>query len=119
MNISGVKDDLVPYEGGPSKAIPAKEGKLAFVATEESTFIWARHMGHEGERLRKPTRVDGPVEVFSYLDGDVIHCKVNNEGHGAVHGISERLLLDFLDISQTAGDANLGNVSFTNLAIVR
>ena len=97
MNISGVKDEIVPYEGGPSKAIPAKNGKLAFVAAEESTFVWARHMGYEGTRLTKPTRVDGAVEVFSYLDGDVVHCKVNNEGHGAVHGISEKLLQEFLD----------------------
>ncbi len=78
MNISGVRDKLVPYEGGPSRVIPAKDGKLAFVAAEESTFVWARHMGYEGKRLVEPTRVDGAVEVFSYLDGDVVHCKVNN-----------------------------------------
>jgi hypothetical protein len=48
----------------------------------------------------EPTRVDGAVEVFSYLDGDVVHCKVNNEGHGAVHGIPEQALLDFLGVAQ-------------------
>ena len=100
MNISGVKDNLVPYQGGPSKAIPAKDGKLAFVSAEESTFVWARHMGYQGERLGEPTRVNGPIEVFSYLDGDVVHCKVNNEGHGAVHGIPEEMLLDFLGVTQ-------------------
>jgi polyhydroxybutyrate depolymerase len=51
MNISGVNDEIVPYAGGPSKAIPAKNGKLAFIAAEESTFVWARHMGYEGIRL--------------------------------------------------------------------
>ncbi len=96
MNISGVKDEMVPYNGGPSKEIPAKEGKLAFVAAEESTLIWARHMGYEEKRLVKPTKVDGLVEVFSYLGGDVVHCKVNHEGHGALQSISEKLLLDFL-----------------------
>lgn len=100
MNISGVKDEIVPYEGGHSTAIPAKDGKLAFVDAEESTFVWARHMGYEGTRLVEPTRVDGAVEVFSYLDGDVVHCKVNNEGHGAVHGIPEQALLDFLGVAQ-------------------
>jgi hypothetical protein len=43
------EDDLVPYMGGPSRAIPGKDGKLTFVAAEESTFVWARHMGHEGK----------------------------------------------------------------------
>jgi polyhydroxybutyrate depolymerase len=96
MNISGVDDELVPYDGGPSRAIPAKNGKLAFVAAEESTFVWARHMGYEGKQLSKPTKVDGPVEIFSYLGGEIVHCKVNHQGHGAVHSISEKLLLDFL-----------------------
>jgi len=103
MNISVVKDEIVPYEGGPSKAIPAKNGKLAFVAAEESTFVWARHMGYEGRRLMEPTRVEGSAEVFSYLDGDIVHCKVNNEGHGAVHGVSEKLLLDFLNRDERDG----------------
>lgn len=96
MNISGLKDDLVPYDCGPSKAIPAKDGKLAFLAAEESTFVWARHMGYDGEKLSEPSRISGDLEVFSYLYGDVVHYKVKNEGHGAVHGIPEQALLDFL-----------------------
>lgn len=50
MNISGVADKLVPYDGGMSRVIPAKDGKLAFIAAEESTFVWARHMGFEGKK---------------------------------------------------------------------
>jgi poly(3-hydroxybutyrate) depolymerase len=103
MNISGVRDELVPYDGGPSKAIPAKDGKLAFVAAEESTFIWARHMGYVGEQLTGPTRTSGDVQIFSYLNGDVVHYKVNNEGHGAMHGISEVMLLDFLQGGENSG----------------
>lgn len=97
MNLSGLKDDLVPYHGGLSGAIPAKDGKLAFLAAEESTFVWAKHMGHKGERLAEPSRITADLEVFSYLDGDVVHYKLKNEGHGAVHGIPERVLLDFLE----------------------
>ena len=97
MNISGLKDDLVPYMGGPSRAIPGKDGTLAFVAAEESTFVWARHMGHKGKRITEPFRISGELEVFSYLDGDVIHYKVTNEGHGAERGIPEQALLDFLE----------------------
>lgn len=100
MNISGLQDELVPYMGGPSRAIPGRDGKLAFVSAEQSTFVWARHMGYPGKRLATPSLVSGDLEVFSYLGGDVIHYKVLNEGHGAVHGIPEQALLDFLDGSQ-------------------
>ncbi len=103
MNISGVRDRLVPYAGGESKVIPAKDGKLAFVAAEKSTFVWAKHFGYVGEQLTKPTRTGEEVDVFSYLNGDVIHCKVKNEGHGATHGISEDVLLEFLRADETSG----------------
>ena len=101
VNISGFKDDVIPYDGGPSKAIPAKDGKLAFLAAEESIFVWARHMGYEGTKLAEPSRVSDELEVFSYLGGDVVHYKVKNEGHGAVHGIPELALLDFLNGSDS------------------
>ena len=97
MNISGTTDDLVPYRGGPSKHIPAKGGKLGFVDAEESIFLWAKQMGYDGEKLSKPTRISGTLEVFSYLNGDVIHYKVVNEGHGASRAISEKILLEFLE----------------------
>ena len=103
MNISGTDDKLVPYHGGLSKVIPAKDGKLAFVAAGESTFVWARHLGYKGERLTRATRASGNLEIFSYLNGDVVHCKVNNEGHGATHRISEEMLLGFLQGGENAG----------------
>ena len=103
LNISGVNDELVPYRGGPSKVIPAKDGKLAFVDAEESTFLWARQMGYEGERLAQPATTIENTEIFSYLDGNVIHYKVINEGHGATHGISETLLLAFLEQGERNG----------------
>ncbi len=97
MNISGTTDDLVPYRGGPSKHIPAKDGKLGFVDAEESIFLWAKQMGYDGEQLSKPSRIDDNLEIFSYLNGDVIHYKVINEGHGASRAISEKILLEFLE----------------------
>ena len=48
MNVSGANDQLVPYAGGPSKGIRAKDGKLAFVDAERSIFLWAQHYGHKG-----------------------------------------------------------------------
>ena len=97
MNISGLTDKLVPYDGGLSKVIPAKEGKLGFVGAEKSTFLWAQQMGYDGEQLAKPTRTAGETEIFSYLKGDIVHYKIKNEGHGAAFGISEDMLLEFLN----------------------
>lgn len=96
LNISGTNDQLVPYRGGPSKAIPAKRGKLPFVDAEESIFLWAKQMGYGGKKLREPSEVNGKIEVFSYLDGDVVHFKVNDHGHNATQALSQDLLLEFL-----------------------
>ena len=96
LNISGTDDPLVPYGGGPSRAIPAKGGKLPFVDAEESIFLWAKKMGYEGKKLGEASKVDGKIEVFSYLDGDVVHFKVNAHGHNATQALREELLLKFL-----------------------
>jgi poly(3-hydroxybutyrate) depolymerase len=96
LNVSGTEDRLVPYHGGPSPAIPTKDGTLAFVDAEESTFLWAKQMGYQGSRLSNPTLTNGKLEIFSYLDGDVVHVKVNGEGHSASRVVSEKTLLDFL-----------------------
>ncbi|MDG1149683.1 MAG: hypothetical protein P8N70_05020, partial [Akkermansiaceae bacterium] len=96
LNISGTDDPLVPYLGGPSKAIPAKGGKLPFVDAEESIFLWAKEMGFKGEKIAKPGKVDGKIEVFSYLDGDIVHFKVKEHGHNATRVLSDELLLEFV-----------------------
>ena len=97
MNISGTDDALVPYDGGISRHIPAKDGKLGFLGAEESTYVWAKQMGYSGKKLTTPSRTEGQMEVFSYLGGDVVHYKVVGAGHGATHEISEQDLLHFLD----------------------
>ena len=76
---------------------------LAFVDAEESTFVRARQMGYEGEQLSRPTSTIENREVFGYLDGDVVHYKMTSEGHGARHGISEKLLLAFFDQGERNG----------------
>ena len=100
MNVSGTNDRLVPYAGGASPGIPAKGGKLAFVAAEKSTWLWAKAMGYEGAQLTEPTRSEGDLHVFSYLDGDVVHVKVQGGGHGAGRAISAAQLLEFLEGGQ-------------------
>ena len=34
---------------------------------------------------------------YNYLNGDVIHYEVSNEGHGASRAIGEKILLEFLE----------------------
>lgn len=97
LSISGTEDHLVPYHGGPSPAIPAKNGKLGFVAAEESIYLWAKAMGYRGAKLTKPSSTHGKLEFFSYLDGAIVHCKVLGEGHGAAGAIDEATLLRFLE----------------------
>ena len=97
MNVSGANDQLVPYAGGPSKGIRAKSGKLAFVDAERSTFLWAQHYGYEGEQLSQPSESSEVMDTFSYLDGTVIHCKMNTRAHNAGGALTEVMLLEFLD----------------------
>lgn len=99
LNVSGANDLLVPYAGGPSKGIRAKEGKLAFVDAERSTFLWAQHYGYEGLQLREPTESGERVDIFSYLNGAVVHYKMNRRAHDAGSGLTEAMLLEFLNQS--------------------
>ena len=100
MNVSGTHDPLVPYHGGPSRAIPAKDGKLVFLSGERSTYLWAKEMGYHGDPLSQPTRTDGSLDFYSYLDGDVVHVKVNGQGHNAGSRIRDDLILRFIEGEQ-------------------
>lgn len=106
LNVSGTEDRLVPYAGGESAAIRAKDGKLKFLPAEKSTYLWARHYGYQGQQLESPTSSDGPLEYFRYLNGQVVHVKVNGEGHGATRVVDDRMLLQFLSRPAVARDEN-------------
>ena len=95
LNLSGTEDRLIPYEGGVSP-IPVNNGKLSFVPAETSVYLWAKAMGYAGTQLQAPTRIEGQLEVFSYLNGDVVHYKANRRGHDAFDALDEPLLLGFL-----------------------
>ena len=96
MNISGVNDELVPYAGGPSTGIRAKDGKLNFVDAERSTFLWARHYGYTDKQLAQPTKVSPAFDIYSYMDGAVVHYKMNKRAHNAGGVLTESMLIDFL-----------------------
>lgn len=95
LNVSGAEDRLIPYRGGTSP-ISAKNGNLGFVAAEQSIFLWAQAMGYKGAPLKGPTKIEGKIEIFSYLDGAVVHFKVLEQGHNAFGALREEHLLGFL-----------------------
>ena len=96
MNISGVDDKLVPYLGGPSTGIRAKEGKLHFVNAERSAFLWAQHYGFTGNQLVEPNEESNIYDTYSYMDGVVVHYKMNKRAHNAGGALTEAMLEDFL-----------------------
>ena len=100
MNVSGANDQLVPYAGGPSKGIRAKDGKLAFVDAERSIFLWAQHYGHKGEQLSQPSESSEEMDVFSYLGGAVVHYNMKTRAHNAGGALTEMMLLEFLNQSK-------------------
>ena len=99
MNVSGVDDRLVPYSGGPSKVIRAKDGKLAFVDAEKSIYLWAQHYGYTGEQLSQPSESSEAMDTYNYLEDAVTHYKMKTRGHNAGGGLTEVMLINFLDQS--------------------
>ena len=96
MNVSGGMDRLVPYGGGPSSRIPAKGGHLAFLPAETSTFLWAQWMGFQGNHPKQSMDANASMELFRYLNGDIIHIKIPDKGHNAGSFLTEMTLRDFL-----------------------
>jgi len=97
MNISANQDSLIPYQGGLSLRIPARNGNLGFVDAEESTFLWAKALGYQREKLTEPSSVVGELEIFSNLNGAVMRYKVLGGDHDAAGAIDEATLLRFLE----------------------
>ena len=96
MNISGENDKLVPYAGGSSTGIRAKDGKLHFLDAELSTFLWAQHYGYSGKQLTQPSEVRDKYDTYSYMNGSVVHYKMKNRAHNAGGDLTEDMLSEFL-----------------------
>ena len=93
LNIGGTNDQLIPYNGGLGVA------GYFFLAGEYSTFVWARHMGYQGEQLSDGVAhpSDPNLIAYSYLNGDVIHYKVIDGDHGIASQATVRsVIADFL-----------------------
>jgi poly(3-hydroxybutyrate) depolymerase len=79
LSFAGTEDTACIYYGG--------EGihKYNFVNAELAAFVWAKAFGYEGVQIENPIEEAAPLENFyrfSYLDGKVIHYKLQGAGHG-------------------------------------
>jgi len=90
---------LCPMRVVHRRGFAPKSGKLAFVDAERSVFLWAQHYGYKGEQLSQPSESSEEMNIYSYLDGVVIHYKMNTRAHNAGGGLTEAMLLKFLDQS--------------------
>ena len=90
LNISGTQDGIIPYGGGLGVA------GYTFLAGERSTFIWAQHMGFGGLQLSSgvPDATNPNLVRYSYLDGDVVHYKLIDGGHGLSGNSDVRRVID-------------------------
>lgn len=100
LNIGGTADPVIPYEGGVGVA------GYQFLSGEYSTYLWARHMGYQGEQLTEgvPSETDPQLVAYSYLDGAVTHYKVIDGNHGlfrdsAVRSVVARFLSEAESVS--------------------
>lgn len=77
LQISGMKDPLIPYQGGPSKV------GHSFVSAEKSSEMWAKHNGCSipGKKTTTP-QGDTKIEFVSCSGGvKVLHFGVKDAGH--------------------------------------
>jgi len=93
--LAGSEDNVTNYKGG--------EGVLGyfFLNAEESAYVFAKAMGYKGEKISFNLSEEGPIFFFkfSYLDGDVVHYRVEGAGHGfgSLLNDANQIIKDFLD----------------------
>jgi len=79
LSFAGTEDEACIYYGGEGV------NKYNFVNAELAAFVWAKAFGYEGVQIENPIEEAAPLENFyrfSYLDGKVIHYKLQGAGHG-------------------------------------
>ena len=53
-------------------------------------------MGFEGNSPQESMDANASMELFRYLNGDIIHIKIPDKGHNAGSFLTEKTLRDFL-----------------------
>lgn len=73
----GTEDKVVPYRGG-------LRGRFPHLSAQETIFRWAQAYGYKGKELKDADgRIVSPgIQKYDYLDGRVVHYKLQGAGHG-------------------------------------
>ena len=76
LSFAGTEDLVCPYYGGIGVL------DYNFLNTEDVAFIWANAMGYKGNQIKAPSLEYENIYRFSYLEGHVVHYKLEGAGHG-------------------------------------
>ena len=94
ITFNGTQDDIVPYGGGLGIL------NYNFLSAQESTYILAKAMGENGPMLsdNEGVAINNAIYKYEYLNGEVVHYKLVNGGHGLLGFIFNynAIVLDFL-----------------------
>ncbi len=76
LSFAGTEDTACPYYGGIGVF------DYIFLNAEDVAFIWANTMGYNGNKITEGTQEFENIYRFSYLDGKLVHYKLEGAGHG-------------------------------------
>lgn len=93
--LAGSNDKVAPYYGGQGVL------EYVFLDAEYSAFIFAKAMGYTGEEIADNMAVEDPQNFFkySYLDGQIIHYRLQGAGHGfgSMSTEANRIIKNFIE----------------------
>ena len=90
---AGTEDPACPYYGGIGVF------DYIFLNAEDVAFIWANAMGYQGSKITDPTLVSENIYRFSYLDGQLVHYRLEGAGHGfdQYYETSKTIIKNFIE----------------------
>ena len=98
MSIHATGDTTIPYDGGQTWL-----NNGGFYPAQESIYILAEAMGYQGDQLLSDagenTTTPPGFTKYSYLNGQVIHYKVEGSNHGLsnVRNSIDTVIRDFIE----------------------
>ena len=93
LSFAGTEDTACPYYGGIGVF------DYIFLNAEDVAFIWANAMGYQDSKITDPTLESENIYRFSYLDGQLVHYKLEGAGHGfdKYYETSKTIIKNFIE----------------------
>ena len=90
---AGTEDSACPYYGGIGVF------DYIFLNAEDVAFIWANAMGYLGNKITDPTLQSENIYKFSYLNGQLVHYRLEGAGHGfdQYYETSKNIIKNFIE----------------------